>query len=310
MTERRAERGRPLLTVITATYNRASFLPRALNSVPPHPQVEHIVVDGASTDGTFNVLSDYPHIRVISDPDKGVYDAWNKGIAAARGEFIGFLNSDDTYVKAGLAALLRALPDARQGVEVLAAGFEVVSRDGLVIRSREGATDRLGPVSVGIGTPAINARVFRRVVFDRVGGFDIGLRVAADTDFLMRCWSAGVDVSSVPAVLYRYVRHDDSLTLGDRGLDASAREEVLEVIRRCLIRAREAGSDRSALRYWRGNVLLRDVLQTFRESGGADAVRAVSRAFSVDPAWGLRAIAYRLGLTRRDLRPPGLQRDV
>ena len=61
--------------------------------------MEHIIVDGGSVDGTLDILKKFRHLRVISEPDKGMYDAINKGLCVARGEVIGFLNSDDIYAE-------------------------------------------------------------------------------------------------------------------------------------------------------------------------------------------------------------------
>ena len=74
-----------------------------------YPNVEHIVVDGMSTDGTANVLARYPHLSVIREPDRGQADAINKGFRAATGEILGFLNSDDTLEPGALRAVAEAI---------------------------------------------------------------------------------------------------------------------------------------------------------------------------------------------------------
>lgn len=87
------------VSIITASYNSASTIRECLDSVKDQgDNVEHIVIDGGSTDGTLDIVRSYPHIsRVISGPDRGIYDAMNKGIALATGDVIGILNSDDFY---------------------------------------------------------------------------------------------------------------------------------------------------------------------------------------------------------------------
>ena len=88
-----------LLSIITPVYNRVDFIEKAIRSVQnqDYPSVEHLIIDGGSDDGTHEILTRYPHIKLTSEPDKGVFDAMNKGIQRARGEILGFLNSDDVY---------------------------------------------------------------------------------------------------------------------------------------------------------------------------------------------------------------------
>ena len=177
---------RPTVSVITAVYNRAAVLPRCIASVAAqdYPHVEHIVVDGGSTDGTVDVVRAHQHSlgAWISEPDRGVYDAWNKGLALARGEWIAFLGADDQY-----------RPDAvRRYVETAAANpaAEYVS-------SR---VELLYPGGVGrlIGRPW-NWREFRRhmcvahvgsfhraSLFGRVGNYDTRYRIVGDYELLLR----------------------------------------------------------------------------------------------------------------------------
>lgn len=90
----------PLVTIITATYNSAATLADTLESVAgqTYPNIEHLIIDGASSDETATIAARYPHVsRFVSEPDKGLYDAMNKGIKLASGDIIGILNSDDFY---------------------------------------------------------------------------------------------------------------------------------------------------------------------------------------------------------------------
>ena len=94
----------PLVTVVTITYNlikggRENNVRQSIESVlnQTYKNVEHIIIDGASSDGTLEIFNDYPHLKVYSEPDKGIYDAMNKGVAKASGKYIAFLNSDDFW---------------------------------------------------------------------------------------------------------------------------------------------------------------------------------------------------------------------
>ena len=100
----------PRLSVITPSYNSAEFIEDAILSVSRQSgvSVEHIVVDGASTDGTVEIVRRYGNVRCISEPDRGQSDAINKGFLEAGGDLVGWLNADDYYLPGGLAAIARA----------------------------------------------------------------------------------------------------------------------------------------------------------------------------------------------------------
>src|SRR5579872_1618374 len=99
------------ISIITATYNSAATVRDTLLSISGqrHPDVEHIIVDGESRDGTLGIVASFPHVaRVITGKDCGIYDAMNKGIGAATGEVIGILNSDDVYIDASVLSEVAA----------------------------------------------------------------------------------------------------------------------------------------------------------------------------------------------------------
>ena len=100
----------PKISIVTAVLNRARSIERALASVREqgYPDVEHVVVDGGSTDGTVEILERSEGIRWISEPDEGLADAMNKGIAMASGDWIGWLNSDDYYLPGALEKVAEA----------------------------------------------------------------------------------------------------------------------------------------------------------------------------------------------------------
>lgn len=102
---------RSLVSIITPSFNSVTTINRTIQSVlaQDYPYIEHIVIDGASSDGTTEILKKNPHLRWISEPDRGQSDALNKGFRMAKGEVIGWLNADDTYNPGAVSAAVRHL---------------------------------------------------------------------------------------------------------------------------------------------------------------------------------------------------------
>lgn len=99
------------ISIITATYNSSVTVRDTLTSVAQqdHPLIEHIIVDGLSTDNTLGIVKEFPHVaRVVSEKDAGIYDAMNKGVQLATGDVIGILNSDDFYTCTDVLAKVAA----------------------------------------------------------------------------------------------------------------------------------------------------------------------------------------------------------
>ena len=105
----------PRISVVTSSYNQGRFIGRTIQSVlaQDYPNLEHIVVDGMSTDDTPEVLARYPHLRVIREPDSGQAEAINKGFRLATGDVYCFLNSDDTFLPGALHRVAREIDPAR-----------------------------------------------------------------------------------------------------------------------------------------------------------------------------------------------------
>jgi glycosyltransferase involved in cell wall biosynthesis len=245
----------PRLSIITPTLNRSKFIERAVRSVlaQEFDSVEHIVVDGGSTDGTLDVLAQFSGLRIVSGPDRGMYDALNKGLSLARGEYVGFLNSDDAYAEGAFAAAFAGLAGGGRQAVVGEAIFEDADACGLLA---EGARfhPRSAPLLALVTelAPAFNAWFFQRVLVTSLGGFDIRYRIAGDREFMLRFALSRCPFDIVDAPIYRYRRHADSLTFAASGVnreeivrehllmsdDALARRELSADERHAIIRAR------------------------------------------------------------------------
>ena len=117
------------ISIITPTYNSAETIERCINSVlmQNHPHFEHIVVDGLSSDGTQKILDKYSHITYISEKDKGIADALNKGFKLCTGNIIGILNSDDYYNSEAFNAII---PYFKNDIKFVVGKIKVVRADG------------------------------------------------------------------------------------------------------------------------------------------------------------------------------------
>lgn len=206
----------PLITIITPSLNRAAMIVAAVESVglQDYVPVEHIVVDGGSTDGTLEKLADYPDLSVMRGPDRGTYDALNKGLRAARGEFIGFLNSDDFYAERVFGSVVELFE--KTGADAVAgrASLFAQKKDGTqrVYRRTRLLTEQILWRELTYGDPAFNSWFFHRRVFDRIGNFDITYRFVADRDFLLRFALSDLTYAHLEKVVYNYRSHAESMT--------------------------------------------------------------------------------------------------
>ena len=216
----------PRITIITPSLNRADLIGQAIESVinQVYSELEHIVMDAGSTDGTISVLSQYPHLITRIEPDRGLYDAINNGLRIASGEIVGLLNSDD-YYEQGIFAEVASIFDSQRKIDVVIGGAGIFesTASGEVLVDRYPSLNEKALLDILVfGAPAINAWFFRRSVFDRVGNFDLAYPLGADRDFLIRLYLSGLKPSFVDKVFYHYRKHPGSLTI-NQGSDAQER---------------------------------------------------------------------------------------
>jgi glycosyltransferase involved in cell wall biosynthesis len=205
------------ISVITPSYNRASFIPAAIESVlaQNYADFEHIIIDGGSTDETLPLLKTYPHLRVVSESDHGVYDALNKGIALARGGIIAQLNSDDRF-EPEIFPIVAELFEKNPAMAAVSAGarvFETTSFGERTLALYPGVGQGDLPFRATLGAPIFNAWFFRRDVFSKIGCYSLEYQLAADRDFLMRFFLGGLSYLTVDETFYHYCQHPLSLTI-------------------------------------------------------------------------------------------------
>lgn len=195
------------VSIVTVCLNSATTIGDTLLSVAlqTHPDIEHLVIDGGSTDGTQAVVSGSAGrvAKFVSEPDRGIYDAMNKGLALATGDVVGFLNADDVF--AGDDSVARIAAAFVPAVQACYGDLVYVSPadTARVLRYwRAGAYVR-GMCADGWAPPHPTLYV-RRELFGRWGGFDARMRVAADFDLALRLLDVhGASVAYLPEVLVR-----------------------------------------------------------------------------------------------------------
>jgi glycosyltransferase involved in cell wall biosynthesis len=196
------------ISVITVAFNAEKTIADTLDSVAAqmHPDVEHIVVDGASTDGTLAVVERHGQrvARLVSEPDHGIYDAMNKGLRLATGDVIGFLNADDVYAGLSVLARVSAIMEM-EGLDALFGDAEFVSADRPDRPLRRYCSGRFRPGRIAWGwMPAHPTLFLRRELYERFGLFRTDYRIAGDFELVARMFHGDtLKYRHVPEVLVR-----------------------------------------------------------------------------------------------------------
>jgi glycosyltransferase involved in cell wall biosynthesis len=249
------------ISVVTVAFNAVQTIEETLESVASqdHGDIEHIVVDGASTDGTIEVLERNRGglAKLITEPDRGIYDAMNKGIAASTGQVICFLNADDTYSESTvLAKVAEHMSD--ETLDAVFGDAEFVKGNDARRVIRRYRSDKFRPARIAWGwMPAHPALFLRRRAFEQAGKFRTDYRIAGDFELVARMFHGD-------ALRYKYI------------------PEVL-------VRMRTGGASTSG---WRSTVLLnREVLRACRENGISTNLLMILSKYPFKAAEFLRGVA-------------------
>lgn len=182
----------PLVTVVTVVFNNEQTIGKCIESVlsQTYPNIEYIVIDGASKDGTLTVIKQYEeHLDyIVSEPDDGIYNAMNKGLRLAKGEYIVFLNADDFYISEAVELSVRNLLDNE--LQISYAGFYYADENGVAV-----VADEAKPWSEAMlveGVPGGHETLFlHKSCYDYLQGYDESYRLAADYHLFVRSFFAG-----------------------------------------------------------------------------------------------------------------------
>lgn len=226
---KRSDCGRPLITVITSTYNAAKHLPSVIGSIrgQTYGNLEWIVVDGASNDGTLDILRQNEDVidYWMSEPDQGIYDAWNKGIRHAKGDWILFLGADDyLWAQDVLQKMAPVLDSAYPACRVVYGKIALVNQAGEGIYYLGEAWQKVQSRFRSVMCLPYPALFLHRDLFQAHGVFDASFRISGDYEFLLR------ELKGREAIFVDHVI--SGMTLGGISSDPASSERMLLEMRR------------------------------------------------------------------------------
>jgi glycosyltransferase involved in cell wall biosynthesis len=220
----------PLISVVMPSFNHGKFIGEAIESILTQgcDTVELIVADGGSTDGTLEVLQSYQDklpLRWTSKPDNGLYDALNAAIAVSRGEWVGWLNTDDCYAPGVFRKVVERIREAR--VEAICGDAELFETDssGARVTLRHFAHyrgDRICATPENLRIAHLNACFFKRSLLEKLGPFATRYRIAGDRDYLLRILREAPPSCHLETVVCQYRCHAGSLTMPEFSRDAGS----------------------------------------------------------------------------------------
>lgn len=194
------------ISIITATYNSAKTVRDTLESIASQTylhNIEHIIVDGASTDNTLDIVAEFPHIaKVVSEKDKGIYDAMNKGLELATGDIVGILNSDDFYPRKGIVERV-AQEFKEKKVDATIGDILFVDPEETSKVQRYYPADKWKPSKFvrGFMPPHPSFFVYKKF-YDELGNYQIDYKIAADYELLIRFLSTNkLSYSYIPEAI-------------------------------------------------------------------------------------------------------------
>jgi len=205
----------PLVTIVTPSYNQAAYLEETIQSVldQDYKNIQYIIVDGASTDDSVDIIKRYENriLKWISESDRGQTDAINKGFSLAKGEIIGWLNSDDTLFPNAVSEAVRFLTD-NPAVGLIYGDANFIDGDSEVIGKFPAAQTTLKKLRRGYVHIPQQASFFRKSLWDQVGPLDPSFYFAMDYDLWVRLASVS-EIKYLPRVWANFRLHGKAKTI-------------------------------------------------------------------------------------------------
>ena len=211
---------KPKVSIVTPVLDRASTIASCLASVAAqtYPHVEHIVVDGGSTDGTLDIVKSFSAaspLRWVTEKDEGMYEAINKGLAMAEGEVLAYLNSDDLYLPWSIETAVEQLS---KGADLVYGDLGVLhvkgeSRSRFFVQFYPRFDLRYYTHVASMGQPTV---FWRRSVTDEIGDFDTDYRLIGDCEYWLRSAVSGKTLTHVAEILAIQIDHGETLRVTQR----------------------------------------------------------------------------------------------
>jgi glycosyltransferase involved in cell wall biosynthesis len=199
----------PLVTVVTPSYQQGHFIEETIQSVKSqtYPRLEHIIVDGGSSDGTVDVLLKYEgtyNMRWISEPDRGQSEAINKGFRLANGQILSWLNSDDMYLPQAVECAVDYL-NSHPRCDMVYGDYVMIDEQGRTIKPRKEIPFDLGMLIYTFGyVPSTTSFFRRRCVHEYGEWMNEDYHNVMDVDFFVRLGERGCRIAHIPAFMARW----------------------------------------------------------------------------------------------------------
>lgn len=218
----------PLFSIITVTFNAEKLLERTMSSVfrQSYPDIEYIIIDGASQDGTLDIIKRHAGQLAywVSEPDKGLYDAMNKGLRQASGDYVLFLNAGDTLQRSDTIAGIAEVAQKKQLPDILYGETDLVDREGRFIAHRRlKAPERLNWKSFRMGMLVCHqAFIVKRELAPL---YDLTYRLSGDFEWCIRCMKTAGRIMNTHLRLVNYLY--EGLTTRNRKASLKERYRIM-----------------------------------------------------------------------------------
>lgn len=223
----------PKITLVTPSYNQAQFLEETIQSVldQNYRNLEYIIIDGGSTDNSVKIIKKYEKYLAywVSEKDKGQTDAIAKGFEKSTGDFLSWLNSDDTYLPGSLAAVADVI-QRQPNIDVVYGDYIITDKTGKpLLRKREIKFD-FDIMLYGVNMIGQPAAFFSKFIYNRVGRLDINLNYFMDVEFWLRIAKNGGKFTHVKRFIATYRFHENSKTIKDFSVSVQCEKEALYIL--------------------------------------------------------------------------------